>query len=159
MGSLYLQWKTCVLILIFGASASLVSCGNQYIVHIIIRRSSIRLVSTKICHQALLVLCFSICLIVTDCINWPQPHSFWLQFHKSFFLVSQIVSLALFLASYFLDFVLFQCHHSLLCPPVKNICLSTPAVWNTRSLCLFLPRDATQSAVLLWQVVCLSVCP
>jgi len=24
---------------------------------------------------------------------------------------------------------------------------------------LFLPRDATQSAVLLWQVVCLSVCP
>ena len=23
----------------------------------------------------------------------------------------------------------------------------------------FLPRDATQSAVLLWQVVCLSVCP
>ena len=23
----------------------------------------------------------------------------------------------------------------------------------------FLPRDATQSAVLLWQAVCLSVCP
>jgi len=24
---------------------------------------------------------------------------------------------------------------------------------------VLLPRDATQSAVLLWQVVCLSVCP
>jgi len=33
-----------------------------------------------------------------------------------------------------------------------HLCLVSLALW------LFLPRDATQSAVLLWQVVCPSVC-
>jgi len=30
--------------------------------------------------------------------------------------------------------------------------------WCSMNVLMFLPRDATQSAVLLWQVVCLSVC-
>jgi len=32
-------------------------------------------------------------------------------------------------------------------------------VYLAMELGMFLPRDATQSAVLLWQVVCPSVCP